>query len=724
MKVKVRTLGGLGVFVNGAEAEGFATQPLRTALLVYLAVERTATRDQAIALLWPEREAQRARHSLSQFLYELKGDLGNDWIQARGERLRVADRVEADALEFAVAAQEGALDEALSLYRGPFLDGWHLRDSLEFESWVDRQRQRLATLYRETCRELVARSLAHGDRDAALLAARRCAEDDPLDADAQLLLIELLIEEGDLPAALRQYFRYERRLRAEGLTPPVEIAALIEKVKRDMESQADAVASTLLPYPPLRGAAPSVPRLVVLPFEHLGKRDDGYFTDGITEEITNRLVQFPGLAVIARTSANQYRNTPKTVAQIRRELAVDYVLEGTVRWDESAADERVRISPQLIRASDSTHLWAETYEAIPADTFQVQSRVAERVAERVADTLELTLRSPEPARGKRPRPPDPNAHELFVRGKRWWEERVEGALENALECFRKAIELDPTYARAYAGLAETYAMISSFTVTQSMGWLSKAKFAAEKALQLDPSCAESHLAGGMLAYVLDWDMEAAERYLRQAIELEPSNATAHIGLAYTQCTTGRTREAFETMARAVALDPLSVATNFDVAFQAWQGHDRAIAVRHYRLVIQLAPEFDPASYCLGGIYYQEGDLETARGEWSRMSMFGPPWETLVHVLEEPEKAVAILDRIVELAPGTVHWYGVSSLYSLLGATDQAFLVLESHYRNLRGEPSRMVTSGPSLVHLSTDPFFDPLRTDPRYEDLLRRIGLG
>jgi TolB-like protein/Tfp pilus assembly protein PilF len=570
----------------------------------------------------------------------------------------------------------------------------------------------------------VAASLARGDREAALAIARMRVEDQPLDTEAQTQLIQLLLAGGDRTAALRQYFRYERRLRAEGLAPAPEMEFLIRDVKHEMESEASEAGSPFVVLPSFESAEPPVPRLVVLPFEHLGRQEDELFTEGLTDEITNRLAQLPGLAVIARTTANQYRNTSKNVARIRRELAVDYVLEGMVRWGESTPGGRVRISPQLIRASDSTHVWAETYEATAPDVFQFQRRVAERVAERAAEVLDLRLRPPETGPRPRQRPQDPDAHVLFVRGMRQWEERGEDSLHKALELFQRAIEVDPEYAQAYAGLADTYTMIACFNVTAAAGWLPKAKSAADRALQLDPSSAESHVAKAMAAYVLEWDLEAAEHHLRKAIELAPSNVRAHAGLGYVLCTTGEKREFFETIARAQALDPLSVGTNFDVGFQAWQMRDRDLAVRQFRLIGQLDPAFDPASYVLGGIYYLEGDMGAARSEWARMTMFGPPWETLVRALAEPEEAVGVVDRLVELAPGSVHWYGISSLCSLLGAIDQAFDVLEAHYRNLRGETTQWLTGGPSLLHLSTDPFFDALRPDPRYDDLLHRIGLG
>jgi TolB-like protein/DNA-binding SARP family transcriptional activator/Flp pilus assembly protein TadD len=716
--IRVRTLGGFAVTRDGAGEAHLVLSDLSAALLVFLAVERTATRDQLIALLWPERDGRRARHSLSQVLYELKGTLGPGWVERAGERLSPSDRIHADAVEFEQAVERGAFEDAFRLYRGPFLAGTYLRDTVPFERWVDRWRDHLADLHRGACREAAERHRDRGDRAGAIAAARRWAESEPFAPHVHRFLIELLLEEGDRRGALRQYERYERRLQSEGMMPAPEVTGLMARIEMPAED-VEGVSSEAV-FPPPVAIDSSAPRLVVLPFEHLGDPEDERFTEGITEEVTSRLAQLSGLAVIARTSANRYRGATQSIAQVRRELGVDYVLEGAVRWDDSAKERRVRVSSQLIRASDATHLWADSYEATLGEVFRLQTRLAERVV----DILDLRLRPPERRALTRPGLRDPDASELYVRGMRRLEDSVAGALEDAVGLFQQAIELEPGYARAYAGLAATYALIPSYTAAPAAVWLAKAESAAERAISLDPACAEAHSAAGMIAFLLGRDMEGAEDHLRRALDLTASDTRACVFLAYVQCVTGRTEEAFETMRRAHALDPLSVSTNFHVGFQAWQGGDRDLAARQLRLVSQLAAEFDPASYILGGIHYLDGDLAAARREWAPIQMFGPPWRTLLDELEEPAAASAVLDRIVALAPGAVHWYGVGSLYALLGAPDQALTVLESHFRNVLGSGSEMATAGPSLAFVATDPFFDPLRSEPGFEKLLGRLGLS
>lgn len=719
MRIEIRTLGGLGVFVDGAEVAEFAAQPIRSAVLVYLALERETTRESAMALVWPARDGERARHALSQTLYELRRTLGRGWLRAHGDRLRVTEAVQADALEFAAAVQDGSFERALSHYRGPFLEGWHLAGSAEFEGWVYRQRQRLATLHREACREQAAESVTRGDRISALAIARRWAEAEPLEAEAQYLLIDLLAESGDYHGALRQYHRYERRLRAEELTPLPATKALIQRIKREAGSAHDALAALATQEGALPRAERSEPRLVVLPFEHLGEVDDEYLTEGFSDELTNGLVQVPGLSVIARTTAIQYRNSHKTIGQIGGELDVDYVVEGTVRWEESSVSKRVRISPQLIRVTDSAHLWTDTLEAEAARVFEVQADVAERVAK----ALHIQLRESDPIFQRQRPTRNPDAYELYLRGYHYWTQRSKSGMKAAVSLFQRAITVDPDYAQAYAGLAEVYILFPGIIGAQPTEWYPKAKTAAHRALALDPSLPEGHAAAGYVAFLYDWDLKATEEHLRRAIELGPSYAPAWCWLGYFLCTTGQPNEAHEAIARALALDPLSVAINWDAGFQYWQLRDRDRAIHQLRRVQQLDPDFFPAVGLLGAIQLLEGNAEAARRELARIKGLGPFWDAVVQAIGNRGRAIEALDRYVELAPGPVHWYLVSTMYTLLGEPERALHWMEGHCCNVRGEEGRLETGGPGLTHLVRDPLFDSLRSHPRFVALLGRIGV-
>ena len=719
LKIEIRTLGRLGVRIDGVEVEGFAAQPVRSALLVFLVLEREVTREAAMALLWPDRDTRHARHTLSQTLYELKRTLGEAWLEAHGQRLRVSECVEVDAVELAVAVADGSFERALALYHGPFLEGWHLMDSAEFEGWLDRQRQRLAALYCEACREHAAESLALGDRPSAVAAARRWVEEDPFEVESQHLLIELLAGGGDHQGALRQWQRYERRLRSEELTPLAETTALIDRIKREAGSADGSSAPFLAQETAMTGADRSALRLVVLPFEHLGDRNDEFLTEGFSDELTSRLVQVPGLAVIARTSAIQYRAGHKSIAEIGQELDVDYVVEGTVRWDKSVVPNRVRVSPQLIRVADSTHLWADTHEAEASRVFEVQADVAERVTR----ALDVHLHASGPAFQRRKPTLDPEAYESYLQGYHYWIQRSDSGMKAAVELFQRAIALDPDYAQAYAGLAQVYVVYPGIIGTQPTEWYSKAKVAAQKALALDPALPEGHAAAGYIALLCDWNLQASEEHLTRAIELAPSYAPAWTWLGYFFLTAARPGDARDSISRALALDPLSVSTNFDVGFQYWQLRDCARAIQQFRRVQQLDPDFFPALFFLGTTQWREGNIDAARRELSRIKKLGPLWDAFVRVIGDRGRAIEALDRYTDLSPGPVHYYAVSVLYTLLGAQERALHWLEGHCRNVRGEANRLETGGPGLTHIVRDPFFDGMRSDPRFADLLTRMGV-
>ncbi|CAN5677883.1 hypothetical protein BH23GEM7_BH23GEM7_30480 [soil metagenome] len=231
-RIHIITLGGLRIEQDGEELRDLPAQPVRCALFLYLALERSATRDELIALFWPERDAERARHSLSQTLYELRRRPGEDWIESRGERVDVTPRVTADALEFLAAAESGEDEVALARYAGAFLDGCNLGATPEFEQWVDRRRAQLARLHRDLCRRLTAARLEQGDPEGALAVARRWAEMDPLDDEAHHRIVELLAEMGRRAEALRHFEEYAELIARELEVEPLEeTQALVARLR-------------------------------------------------------------------------------------------------------------------------------------------------------------------------------------------------------------------------------------------------------------------------------------------------------------------------------------------------------------------------------------------------------------------------------------------------------------------------------------------------------------
>lgn len=711
MRIDITTLGRLSVRKDGRELPGFSAQPVRTALLVHLAVEGETTRDAVTTMLWPESDDRRARHALSQTLYALKQVLGEGWVESRGPLLRVADAVTVDTARLERAVEEGDHERAIAAYGGRFLDGWHLKASSEFEQWVDGQRDHCARLYREASREHAEACLRAGDPGAAVAAARAWAEREPLDPDAQHLLLRTLVETGDPRTALRQYRVYERRLRSEELDPLPETRRLLEHIQ--LQARAEAP-----PAPPAAGPRRPEARLAVLPFRHHGLEEDRYFTEGFTDELTNELARVPGIAVTARTSSMQYE-AGGSLAQIGAELGVDHVVRGSIHREASAMPARIRINVALVRIGDGTQLWGDSYHVELTSGFDVEAEVAERITE----TLGFTGVAGYEAARSRSTSRSREAFELYLKGVQYANSRSKEGLDTAAAMFQEALALQPDFARAYAGLGQLYALVPGFTGAQPRVWYTKAERAAERALALDPDLAEAHVAMSLVKFHLAWDLPAAEHHLNRCLEIAPSYALAWVRLGYVLCTLGRNDAARRAAETGLALDPLSVATNFDTGFQFWQLRDRESALRQFRRVQQLDPNFEPAHFFLAADHFTRGEIDDARREWSRLKQPGPLWHTVVARLHRPEEAIDAMERLTALAPGPVNFLMASALHTLLGAHDRALDWLEGHARNVRGESGRLETGGPSLTHVARDPLFDPLRGEERFRALMRRMNL-
>jgi TolB-like protein/Flp pilus assembly protein TadD len=457
----------------------------------------------------------------------------------------------------------------------------------------------------------------------------------------------------------------------------------------------------------------------VLPFENLsGDSEQEYFSDGLTEEMISRLGQMEPqrLGVIARTSAIQYKGTKKRIDQIGKELGVDYVLEGTVRH----AGDRVRVSAQLIQVKDQTHLWAKNYERNLRDILSLQDEVAQAIANEVM----IKLTPQEQARLTSARPLNPEAHELYLKGRYYWNKRTAEALTKSFEYFQRTIEKDPSYGLAYAGLADAYLMLGAgeYAVLRPKEAFPKAEAAARRALELDSTLAEPHATLAYAKDVFHWDGQGAEREYKQAIELNPSYAEGHHWYCSYLAATGRYTEAIAEARKAESLDPLSLVISADVGMEALAPAGRYDeAMQQCRKTLELDPRFAIAHACLARAYeyktmYKEAIAEIQ--EAINLSGGSVIWEaTLGHLYARAgrrDDAIKILNELKsrskrEFVPSQAFIW----IYAALGDKDQAFAWLEKAYE----ERSDVMTV------LEEERAFDPLRSDPRFQDLLRRIGL-
>jgi TolB-like protein/DNA-binding winged helix-turn-helix (wHTH) protein/Tfp pilus assembly protein PilF len=456
--------------------------------------------------------------------------------------------------------------------------------------------------------------------------------------------------------------------------------------------------------------------LAVLPFENLtGDPAQEYFSDGLTEEMIGRLgnVDPDRLAVIARTSVMHYRDRP-SLDRIRRELGVDYVLEGSVRRDA----ERVRISAQLIQMSDQTHLWSRQYDRELSSLVAVQ----EEIAQAVADQIQLTL-EPGNRTGGAPAllsPEGYEAYDLYLKGRYFWNLRTADGFGRAVLYFASAAEKDPAYARAYSGLADAYALMSTYDLGSPMELMPKARSAAIRALDLDDHLAEAHTSLALIREQFDWDWKSAEREFRRAIELGPNYATAHHWYAEFLAFQGRFGEALAESERASRLDPLSLIISTDHATILYFARQPDRAIEEFRSVLEREPRFLKANMVVWP-YLQKGMYAEALaqvGKWRGMADDTWSWVAQIYVdarLGRNAGARQDLQRLEQW--GRDHPSDpmpmLPAAYLGVGEKEKSLDSLERLFR----ERSSVIAT------LKVDPLFDPLREDPRFQELLRRAGL-
>ena len=460
----------------------------------------------------------------------------------------------------------------------------------------------------------------------------------------------------------------------------------------------------------------AVASIMVLPLENLsGDPAQEYFADGMTDALIGDLAKLGGLRVISRTSSMHYKGTKKPLPEIAGELKVDAVVEGTVQ----RSGERVRIRVQLIHAMTDQHLWVETYERDVRDVLDLQSEIARAIAREVhikttpTETAHLTPR----------RPINPKAFEDYLQGRYlYWNKRTEENLRKAIEHFQSAIREDPTYAQAYVGLADCYNALGSvqFAAWPPMEGRRRSEEAAAKALEIDPALAEAHSALGHDRH-FNWDWEAAEREFKLAIELNPNYAHAHSFYAGYLMSRGRVEESLAASNRARELDPFSLSISVHRGFLLANARRYDEASEQLRRVIAMDPNHHQAYWFLGHIYAFNGQLDEAVAASEKaVSLSGRSPSALgmlglVYGLAGRRgEATKVLNELLELNERRyVTPAALAFVYVGLGDKDQAFVWLEKAYQ----ERSNYI------AWLKVNPIVDSLRSDPRFADLVRRVGL-
>lgn len=462
--------------------------------------------------------------------------------------------------------------------------------------------------------------------------------------------------------------------------------------------------------------------LAVLPFENLtGDPGQDYFSDGLTEEMIAELGRLNQnhLGVIARTSVMLYKQGPKPLDQIGRELGVQYVIEGSVRRDAS----HVRITAELIQVKDQTHLWAREYDRQLNDSLTLQSEIAQEVG----DEIQSSLAGSNEVKAANYVPPAHStasyeAYDLYLKGRYFWNKRTTAGFLQAVDYFQQAIAKDPGYARAYAGLADTFGLMSTWYAGPQQEFMPKAKAAALKALELDESLAEAHASLALVAENYDYDWQTADKEFRRAIQLNPDYATGHQWYAEYLAWQGRFKEAFAESERARQLDPMSLIIASDQGAILYYSRNYDRAVEQCRAVLEMDPNFENARALIISAYVQQGKFAEALTEIDRM---GDPedspstWATRAFVYNHSgatAQAQHAIMRFEELTPKLHANRTLAQLFAYNGSSQKEKMIalLEKAYAE----------HSPALTNIKVDPKYDSLRSDPRFQELLSQVGLN
>ena len=451
--------------------------------------------------------------------------------------------------------------------------------------------------------------------------------------------------------------------------------------------------------------------IAVLPFDNLSRDpDNAYFAEGVQDEILTRLARVADLKVISRTSTQHFKSTPENLPEIAKKLGVAHILEGTVQ----KSSDQVRVNVQLINAMTDAHLWADTYDRKLTDIFAVESDIAKTIA----DTLQAKLTGSELTAIAKAPTANSEAYELYLKGRFFWNKRTGADLLKSIDYFNQAIAQDPNYALAYAGLADSYLILSFYGAVSPAKSYPQAKAAAEKALELDNALGEPHASLGLLAG-LECHTDQSIRELERAIQLNPNYATAHHWLGLPFMSLGQFDRAIAENKRAIELDPLSIISNADLSWVYLNARRYDDAEAQARKTLEMDSGFYLAHYYLGLALQFKGQLGEAIAEFQKaVDSNGDPYSLAALGQayarnRQMEKAQELLARLREEANSRyVAPYALALILTSLGEKEQAIGQLEGAYRD--GNRNY-------LFAIKVDPLLDDLRGDPRFEALVQKV---
>jgi TolB-like protein/DNA-binding SARP family transcriptional activator/Flp pilus assembly protein TadD len=703
--------------------------------------EAGISRDRALGLLWPEVSQQRARHSLDQLLYALRGDLGPEAVASGSALVLCSEAVTCDLWDFEAAVKQKDWPAAISAYGGPFLDGFFAGACEQFDQWADARRAALARQWQHALESLATQAMAAGEAAAALGWWTRLATADSLNSRYALGLMKAMAATGDSVGALRHASvhaalvaedlgvepdssvqHYADQLRTGGHARQAIDAAAPDRVVDTPPKPAlprsrlqrgrlrVAAISTILAVAGIAagsgllqrelsdvaGAEPSVRSLAVLPFADFSGTAQPYLGDALSDELINLLSKVPGLDVVGRTSSFGFKGSNAAVGEIGRQLGAVHVLEGSVQH----ANGRLRVSTRLVSAKTGYQLWADSYDVPAADIFEVQTRIARGIAA----ALQITLASGGAASPTK----NLDAYDLYLRGRTIYLTagvREGESTQRALGYFSRAAALDPQFAAVHAGLADVYSRL---------GNVEQARASAMEALRLDSTLAEAHASLAYIQAYYDRNWTGALRGLERAIRLSPGYAPAYLRRSNMLAARGEFDAAHADIERAQHVDPLSRSVrNNEALIYFWAGR-YAEALPRLQALLAEDSSSESVRLVLALTYSGLGRAQEAAVEFRRSGKLllaalpgadrGRLDSLRLSLESQAERSARDPKRMSDVA--------LAAAYAQLGMNDRAIALLEQ----MLAPPTPA-----NMVFLIWWPQFRPLHSDPAFDRIRRSV---
>ena len=721
LSLEIYLLGPFGLKVDGQPVEDrrfTRRKPKQLVKLLALQPFRQLHRDEAMEMLWPNSDPEPAANNLHKAIHMarhalepgLKSAAESHFILTSAQQilLQSPGELRIDVEEFERLANAGMKSNnprdaeiALSVYRGDLLN------EDRYEDWAAPRRNQLRELYHRLLRHLARTYESQSDHEQSINSLRKLISSDPADEESHRLLMRLYALDGNRNQALQQYQQCVAALRQELDTEP-ETATV--ELRRQIESGLVGARGSLVGG---LDVARAIEAIAILPFHNEGgDLEMEYLSDGLTESVINNLSQLPSLRVMAWGTVARFKEQEITPLEVGRTLGVRAVLTGRV----IQFADRLIVRAELIDAIDGAHVWGNHYDRNLVDIFVVQ----EEIAREISENLRLKLSGEEKARLRKRHTNNSTAYQLYLRGRYFWYKRTEQDLRKGIEYFTQAIAADPGYAAAYDGLSDSYALLALRGVIPHLEAFRKAKAAARKALEIDDQLGEAHAS---LAHIRlhEWDWAGLEAEFSRAVDLNPGHAIAYHWYSEYLTAMGRVEESIHIIERARDIDPLSAITWAGLSTRLYFARRYDEAIKQTQLGLELNPNHFLLHLSLGAVYLLKGMYEEAiESMKTAVDLSGKSTETLAGLARAyaasglKEKSLEVVAELKEqLGKRYVSPYSLAKIYASLADKEEAFGWLEISYEQRH----------PDFIELSAEPALDTVRSDPRFSDLLHRVGL-